>query len=140
MKKEENMLRGKIHKFLNIIQDTLVFKHKFIPFVPYSFVIKKYALTLKKRRNVTLIISFFFFKQKGINSVSFHKICYFLILCRIQGVPVCTLCWVVNLLFLVQYPKAYLYFPKIFKSRKSLFIKITLILLAFLWSLSAIRL
>ena len=62
MKKEENMLSRKIHKFFHIIQDTLVLnsKHKFIPFVSYSFVIKKYPLTLKKRRNVTLIISFFF--------------------------------------------------------------------------------
>ena len=50
------------------------------------------------------------------------------------------LCWVVNLLFLIKYPKAYLYFPKIFKSGKLLFIKITLILLASLWSLSATRL
>ena len=62
MKKEENILSEKIHKYFNTIQDSLVLnsKHKFISFVPYSFVIKNYSLTLKKRRNVTLIISFFF--------------------------------------------------------------------------------
>ena len=45
MKKEENILSEKIHKYFNTIQDSLVLnsKHKFISFVPYSFVIKNYC-------------------------------------------------------------------------------------------------